>query len=136
MTMFESVALLVEPLVGVVDTTDGAESVVNCQEMSGPGWSGGSLLSSSVTSAESTVTVHSSPSAKSLSGFAVHVMWSLELRTLVCEPEPAHEMLTAFIVTASVHVIVTFEFVATLVAVSLGDVDATCGLASMLNEKL
>src|ERR1051325_6663578 len=76
--------------------------------MLGPGLSGGSLVSSSVTFAESTVTVHCSFAAKSLSGLAVQVTWSLELRTLVCEPELAQEIDTAVMVTASVQVMLTF----------------------------
>src|ERR1051325_4862089 len=43
--MFVFWARLVAPLDGLVDVTDGAESVVNCHEMSGPGLSGGSLVS-------------------------------------------------------------------------------------------
>src|ERR1051325_7076900 len=136
MTMFVFDARSVAPLDGLVDDTVGAESVVNWNEKSGPGLSGGSFVSVSGTFAERIVTGHSSPSAKSVSGLIVQVMLSLVLRTLECEPEFAQEMPAAFMVTLSVQVMVTFAFVATFVAVSFGDVAVICGFVSVVNEAL
>src|SRR5262245_23375531 len=115
-------ALLVAPFVGLVDVTDGAASIVKSNEMSGPGWSGGSFVSLSETLADVTVKVHSSPAEKSVSGLTVHVMLSLVLSALVCEPELAHEMETVVMVTASVHVMLMFVLAATLAVFEFGDV--------------
>src|ERR1051326_7115104 len=135
-TMFVSCALLVEPFGGVVERTEGAESIVIWEEKSGPGLSGGSLVSSSVTLADVTEIVHVSPAAKSVSGLIVQVMWSLELSTFVCDPDVVQLMPATVIVTASVHVMLRFVFVALLVLVSIGEVETICGFASVVNEKL
>src|SRR6185436_15791412 len=136
MTMFTFVALFVVPFAGLVAVTDGAESVVNWKEKSGPGLSGGSFVSVSVTSAERIVTVHTSPSAKSVSGSIVIDVPGLPVMTLECEPELAHEMPAAVMVTLSVQLMTMFVFVALPVVESTGDVETICGFASVVNEKL
>src|ERR1051325_11938451 len=87
------------PFAGLVDVTLGAESIVNWNEKSGPGLSGGSFVSLSVTFADRMETVHVSPATKSVSGLIVQAMLSLVERTLVCEPELVQLIPAAVMVT-------------------------------------
>src|ERR1051326_3377769 len=83
MLRFVFVAMPVEGSVGVTAVTDGASSMGNWNEKSGPGLSGGSFVSVSVTFAERIVMVQVSPGVKSVSGLIVIDVPGLPVITLV-----------------------------------------------------
>src|SRR5207302_3810898 len=91
-------------------------------------WSGGSLVSWSVTSAATIVTVQVSPPAKSVAGSSVNVVGP-PLTVAVCGPLVPHEIVyqPSATSTGSLNVIATFEPDATPVAAFAGVVAVTAG---------
>src|SRR6185436_14641903 len=118
------------------EDTLGGLSIVKLKTKFAAMLSGGSFESASVTCAANTVTVQSSPLAKSVSGFTVKVVFGLAETTDVCAPLVAQEIVTGVAprFTDSLNVIETFELLAICVAPLVGVVALTVGAASI--EKL
>src|ERR1051325_425569 len=134
--MLVLLAICVARSVGVVDVTVGVLSIVNWNEKSGPGLSGGSFVSVSVTFAERIVIVQVSPGVKSVSGLIVIEVPGLPVITLVWLPETVQLIPAAVMVTLSVQLMMMFVFVALLVLVSTGGGETICGFGSVVKWKL